>query len=63
MWIEVVMRWFIHIGLTIFLRILPNAAAHDSERGAGWERFEFNKDAPLDDEEVEGRIYLIILLL
>lgn len=22
--------------------------------GSGWERFEFNKDAPLDDEEVEA---------
>lgn len=33
--------------------ILLNVAAHDSEKGVGWERFEFNKDAPLDDEEVE----------
>lgn len=22
--------------------------------GPGWERFEFDKDAPLDDEEIEG---------
>lgn len=22
--------------------------------GRGWERFEFDKDAPLDDEEIEG---------
>ncbi|CAJ1943954.1 unnamed protein product [Sphenostylis stenocarpa] len=32
---------------------LSETAAHDSEKGVGWERFEFNKDAPLDDEEVE----------
>lgn len=25
-----------------------------SGMGSGWERFEFNKDAPLDDEEIEG---------
>lgn len=23
--------------------------------GSGWERFEFDKDAPLDDEEIEGQ--------
>lgn len=40
-----------------------NAAAQDLEKGEGWERFEFDKDAPLDDEEVEGRACLIILLL
>lgn len=40
-----------------------NAAARDLEKGEGWERFEFDKDAPLDDEEVEGRACLIILLL
>lgn len=22
--------------------------------GSGWERFEFDKDAPLDDDEIEG---------
>lgn len=33
---------------------LSETAAQDSDRGVGWERFEFNKDAPLDDEEVEG---------
>ncbi|XP_019463495.1 PREDICTED: probable ATP-dependent RNA helicase DDX46 [Lupinus angustifolius] len=32
---------------------LSETAAQDSEKGVGWERFEFNKDAPLDDEEVE----------
>ncbi|KAK7347209.1 hypothetical protein VNO80_21736 [Phaseolus coccineus] len=32
---------------------LSETAAHDSQKGVGWERFEFNKDAPLDDEEVE----------
>uniref|UniRef100_A0A0R0FAK5 Uncharacterized protein n=1 Tax=Glycine max TaxID=3847 RepID=A0A0R0FAK5_SOYBN len=32
---------------------LSETAAQDSEKGEGWERFEFNKDAPLDDEEVE----------
>ncbi|KAF5188125.1 serine/arginine-rich splicing factor [Thalictrum thalictroides] len=25
----------------------------DKGMGAGWERFQFNKDAPLDDEEIE----------
>lgn len=32
------------------------AAEKDASKGmgSGWERFEFNKDAPLDDEEVEG---------
>lgn len=24
--------------------------------GAGWERFNFDKDAPLDDEEIEGEV-------
>ncbi|XP_043712544.1 uncharacterized protein LOC122661263 [Telopea speciosissima] len=35
---------------------LTNAAKKDSAMGigAGWERFEFNKDAPLDDEEIEA---------
>ena len=23
-------------------------------KGPGWERFDFDKDAPLDDEEIEG---------
>ncbi|TKY55156.1 E2F transcription factor E2FE [Spatholobus suberectus] len=32
---------------------LSETAARDSEKGMGWERFEFNKDAPLDDEEIE----------
>ncbi|KAK7291658.1 hypothetical protein RIF29_06975 [Crotalaria pallida] len=32
---------------------LSETAARDSEKGVGWERFDFNKDAPLDDEEVE----------
>ncbi|XP_058762523.1 uncharacterized protein LOC131635899 [Vicia villosa] len=32
---------------------LSETAARDTERGVGWERFEFNKDAPLDDEEIE----------
>ncbi|XP_027331688.1 probable ATP-dependent RNA helicase DDX46 [Abrus precatorius] len=30
---------------------LSKTAAQDSEKGVGWERFEFNKDAPLDDDE------------
>lgn len=42
--------------------MLLNAAAKDSEKGAGWERFEFNKDAPLDDEEIEGQSCLAIFL-
>ncbi|KAI9087641.1 hypothetical protein K1719_030511 [Acacia pycnantha] len=32
---------------------LSETAENDSEKGVGWERFEFNKDAPLDDEEIE----------
>ncbi|XP_061360289.1 uncharacterized protein LOC133304301 [Gastrolobium bilobum] len=32
---------------------LSETAAQDSGKGVGWERFEFNKDAPLDDEEIE----------
>lgn len=42
---------------------LSIAAARDTERGVGWERFEFNKDAPLDDEEIEGLICLMILFM
>jgi len=58
------MRWFVHTVLISFLiyLILLNVAAHDSEKGVGWERFEFNKDAPLDDEEVEGQICFLIYL-
>ncbi|KAK7330441.1 hypothetical protein VNO77_24635 [Canavalia gladiata] len=33
---------------------LSETSAQDSEKGVGWERFEFNKDAPLDDEEIEA---------
>ena len=32
---------------------LSQTAAQDSEKGKGWERFEFDKDAPLEDEEIE----------
>ncbi|KAJ4890379.1 hypothetical protein Rs2_30127 [Raphanus sativus] len=32
---------------------LDQTAEKDTSKGAGWERFEFDKDAPLDDEEVE----------
>jgi hypothetical protein len=49
--------------LILFYHVFSNAAARDSEKGVGWERFEFDKDAPLDDEEIEGLICLIILLL
>lgn len=31
--------------------------------GSGWERFEFNKDAPLEDEEIEGQISLLVSVL
>jgi len=57
------MRWFIHMVVISFLRflILLNAVAQDSEKGVGWERFEFNKDAPLDDEEVEGQTFFFLL--
>ncbi|KAF5730103.1 hypothetical protein HS088_TW20G00473 [Tripterygium wilfordii] len=35
---------------------LDETAEKDVEKGmsSGWERFEFNKDAPLDDEEIEA---------
>ncbi|WCJ36018.1 hypothetical protein M5689_017240 [Euphorbia peplus] len=35
---------------------LHETAENDSDKGmgSGWERFEFDKDAPLDDEEIEG---------
>lgn len=42
---------------------LSITAARDTERGVGWERFEFNKDAPLDDEEIEGMVCLIVLFM
>ncbi|ESQ45748.1 hypothetical protein EUTSA_v10010547mg [Eutrema salsugineum] len=32
---------------------LDETAEKDTNRGAGWERFEFDKYAPVDDEEVE----------
>ncbi|CAF2085274.1 U1 small nuclear ribonucleoprotein 70 kDa isoform X2 [Brassica rapa] len=32
---------------------LDETAEKDTSKGAGWERFDFDKDAPLDDEEVE----------
>ncbi|XP_010515124.1 PREDICTED: probable splicing factor, arginine/serine-rich 7 [Camelina sativa] len=32
---------------------LDETAEKDTSKGAGWERFEFDKDAPVDDEEVE----------
>lgn len=35
---------------------LSETAEKDATKGmgSGWERFEFNKDAPLDDEEIEA---------
>lgn len=36
------------------IRLHFYAAKKDEGMGSGWERFVFNKDAPLDDEEVEG---------
>ncbi|XP_010426281.1 PREDICTED: serine/Arginine-related protein 53-like [Camelina sativa] len=32
---------------------LDETAEKDTSKGAGWERFDFDKDAPVDDEEVE----------
>ncbi|XWS60664.1 hypothetical protein CRYUN_Cryun07bG0055300 [Craigia yunnanensis] len=34
---------------------LAETAEKDPTKGTGWERFEFDKDAPLDDEEIEGK--------
>ncbi|KAK9104742.1 hypothetical protein Scep_021586 [Stephania cephalantha] len=33
---------------------LSQTVEKDTKKGTGWERFEFNKDAPLDDEEIEA---------
>ncbi|KAK9090551.1 hypothetical protein Sjap_023728 [Stephania japonica] len=33
---------------------LSKTVEKDTKKGTGWERFEFNKDAPLDDEEIEA---------
>lgn len=33
---------------------LSETAKKDATKGSGWERFEFEKDAPLDDEEIEA---------
>lgn len=43
--------------------IVLNAADKDEAKGSGWERFEFDKDAPLDDEEIEGQLYFSPLCL
>lgn len=43
---------FLHVLSDFFL---PYAVQKDETKGSsGWERFEFNKDAPLDEEEVQG---------
>jgi hypothetical protein len=41
------------------------AAEKDETKGmgSGWERFEFDKDAPLDDEEIEGQQSIPIFTL
>ena len=48
----------VEVGVMIFSStnsmISPVPAAQDSEKGKGWKRFEFDKDAPLEDEEIEG---------
>lgn len=31
--------------------------------GSGWERFDFDKDAPLDEEEIEGKLFGCYCLL
>ncbi|XLT24748.1 hypothetical protein HN873_056040 [Arachis hypogaea] len=45
------------VGVMIFSStnsmISPVPAAQDSEKGKGWKRFEFDKDEPLEDEEIE----------
>ena len=40
------------------------AAEKDATKGMGlgWERFDFDKDAPLDDEEIEGFLHRFSLL-
>lgn len=46
-----------HSYYSIIKMSLLYAAEKDETKGmgSGWERFEFNKDAPLDDEEIEGK--------
>ncbi|RYR18788.1 hypothetical protein Ahy_B03g063401 [Arachis hypogaea] len=47
----------VEVGVMIFSStnsmISPVPAAQESEKGKGWKRFEFDKDAPLEDEEIE----------
>lgn len=44
--------------------ILLNVAEKDTTKGMdGWERFDFDKDAPLDDDEIEGNQYNHAVLL
>ena len=51
--------------LNLTLHIQNTARLDDTKgTGPGWERFEFDKDAPLDDEEIEGinlKSYLITI--
>ncbi|KAJ8540550.1 hypothetical protein K7X08_035695 [Anisodus acutangulus] len=34
---------------------LSESARKDERKGTGWEHFDFDRDAPLDDEEIEAR--------
>ncbi|MBA0610714.1 hypothetical protein Godav_011521, partial [Gossypium davidsonii] len=40
---------------------LAEAAEKDPTTGPGWERFEFDKDAPVDDDEIEGCVTFIAI--
>lgn len=42
----------------VFFYFLLTARKDETKRmGSGWERFDFNKDAPLDDNEIEGQLF------
>ncbi|PPS12738.1 hypothetical protein GOBAR_AA07903 [Gossypium barbadense] len=41
---------------------LAEAAEKDPTTGPGWERFEFDKDAPVDDDEIEGLRETIVVI-
>lgn len=56
--------WFLLLRMISDFKGLFWTAAKDMANGVttGWERFDFDKEAPLDDEEIEGQTrYLLIM--
>lgn len=41
-------------GLVVIFDLCAAKKDATNGKGPGWERFDFDKDAPLDDEEIEG---------